>query len=141
MTPEALLVALHTAGISLVVAGEKLRTRGPKGALTPELADALRKHKALILAVVRTLHDRKHDADWETVRAWMIDGPPIFTPALLRAARAIGFPVGDREWPPAFAERFRLALRVRGIMRAFEEPRMSVVAGHIAEAPPAQKGA
>src|SRR4051812_5495280 len=113
MTPDALLSALRAAGVSLVIAGEKLTTRGPKGAMTPTLVAALREYKPLILAVVRTLHDRKHDADWGTAQAWMMDGPPIFTPALLQAARAISLPVGDHEWPPAYAARFRMALRVR----------------------------
>lgn len=48
MTPQELLAELEQRGVKLTVAGDKLRYDAPAGALTPELKEALRQHKAEI---------------------------------------------------------------------------------------------
>lgn len=50
MTLASLLARLDTAGIALVADGDRLRWTAPAGALTPDLRDALRDHKAALLA-------------------------------------------------------------------------------------------
>lgn len=53
MTLASLLTHLDTAGIALVADGERLRWTAPAGALTPDLRDALRDHKAALLACLK----------------------------------------------------------------------------------------
>jgi hypothetical protein len=50
MTPALVLIRLSLAGCSLELAGDSLRLRGPRRALTPELLAALRANKPVLLA-------------------------------------------------------------------------------------------
>ena len=50
MTPRALLAALTEAGYRVTVDGDSLRVRGP---LTDDLRQAIREHKAALLALLR----------------------------------------------------------------------------------------
>ncbi|MDQ6833942.1 MAG: hypothetical protein M3008_11135 [Chloroflexota bacterium] len=123
MSPDELLLALHDAGITLAPHGDRLHVDAPKGVVSIAMAAALKEHKALLLAIFRTLDDRARDADWEVVRAWLIDDTvKTLTPTMLAAAKRIHLPVGADEWPEAYARRFRAALRVRGLLRAFDHP-------------------
>ena len=49
----ALLDELRNRGVRITVEGENLRCRGPKSALTPELCEKLRRHKADLLQIAR----------------------------------------------------------------------------------------
>lgn len=49
MTPDVLLQGLAGIGVELWRDGDKLRCRGPRRAITPELVEGLRRHKAEIL--------------------------------------------------------------------------------------------
>lgn len=49
MTPELLIEDLAGVGVELWKDGDKLRCRGPRRALTPDLIEGLRQHKAEIL--------------------------------------------------------------------------------------------
>lgn len=118
MRPDELLLALHDLGITLAPHGDRLHVDAPKGVVTIAMAGALKEHKALLLVVFGSLDDRARDADWDLVRAWLIDDvAKTFTRPMLAAAKHI-FPVGADEWPEAYARRFRAALRVRGLLRA-----------------------
>ena len=63
--PE-LLREIESRGVELVPAGDKLRFR-PKAALTPELVEELRDHKAAILRVLGTREGLAADPDPERV--------------------------------------------------------------------------
>jgi hypothetical protein len=52
MTPSGLLVRLRARGVDLWREGETIRYRGPEGAVTPELRDALAQHKADLIDLV-----------------------------------------------------------------------------------------
>ena len=52
MNATELLAELHSRGVVLEAAGERLRYDAPKGALTPELRAALAEHKAELLELV-----------------------------------------------------------------------------------------
>ncbi len=120
MRPDELLLALHDAGITLAPHGDRLHVDAPKGVVTIAMAAALKTHKALLLAIFRTLPDRDRDADWDLVRAWLTDpDAKVFTTPMLAAAKRIYLPVHEDEWPEAFSRRFRAALRVRGLLGAF----------------------
>ncbi len=118
MRPDELILALRDLGITLAPHGDRLHVDAPKGVVTIAMAAALKEHKALLLVVFGSLDDRARDADWDLVRAWLIDDvAKTFTRPMLAAAKHI-FPVGADEWPEAYARRFRAALRVRGLLRA-----------------------
>lgn len=51
MTFDALMNALHSAGVRVWREGESLRVDAPAGALTGDLRDAMRRHKAGLLAL------------------------------------------------------------------------------------------
>lgn len=53
MTFAALLERLVAAGIILQAAGDRIRYSAPKGAMTPELADAVKEHRAELLMLLR----------------------------------------------------------------------------------------
>ena len=53
MNPVELLGRLGALGIRLTADGDRLRYSAPKGALTPELREALARHKPEILAMLR----------------------------------------------------------------------------------------
>jgi hypothetical protein len=50
MTPGELVTALHTVGCRLIPEGEHLRVQDPQHALTGDLRQAIRQHKAALLA-------------------------------------------------------------------------------------------
>jgi hypothetical protein len=50
MTPAELVADLNSKGISLVANGDKLKCKGKESALTPELLETLRVHKAELMA-------------------------------------------------------------------------------------------
>ncbi|MEW6457620.1 MAG: hypothetical protein AB1441_00900 [Bacillota bacterium] len=58
MNVNELIWELQRRGITLEPAGDKLRWRGPKGAMTPELLDQLRDHKAEVLGLLQQGPDR-----------------------------------------------------------------------------------
>ena len=53
MTAQTVLDKLYRRGVRFRVDGDKLRTRGPVGAVTPSDLAALREHKAEAMAIVR----------------------------------------------------------------------------------------
>lgn len=122
MHADALLLALRDVSIVIEADGNALRWHGPKDVMTTPLAAALKEHKALLLVVFGSLDDRARDADWDLVRAWLIhDTAKTFTRPMLAAAKRV-FPVGADEWPESYGRRYRTALRVRGLLRAFNHP-------------------
>lgn len=52
MVARAVLDTLEACGVALSVEGGQLRTRAPKGAITPDLAALIREHKAELLALL-----------------------------------------------------------------------------------------
>ena len=52
MTPGELVTALHTAGCRLIPEGEHLRVQDPQHVLTDDLRQAIREHKAALLALL-----------------------------------------------------------------------------------------
>ena len=52
MTLLGLLVELKRLNVKLSLAGDKLRLEAPAGVLTPELKEALRQHKAALIALL-----------------------------------------------------------------------------------------
>ena len=133
MTPDALLIALAERTIGLVPEGSALRFEGPKGAMTEPLMAALSQHKMLYIAVFKTVGKRQYDAAWETIADWIAAGPPgPVPPAVIAAGKKVGFAYGEREWPPAYEERLRMALRVRGLLAAFALPTVTTA---VQEAP------
>jgi hypothetical protein len=50
MTPVELITALHTVGCRLIPEGEHLRVQDPRHALTDDVRQAIREHKAALLA-------------------------------------------------------------------------------------------
>jgi hypothetical protein len=52
VSPADIVADLDSKGISLVVDGDKLRCKGKQSALTPDLLEELRQHKAGILALL-----------------------------------------------------------------------------------------
>jgi len=120
MTPDALLVALAECGITIVPEGQALRFAGPEGAMTEPLAAALSQHKLLILAVFASVRNPSGAAAWRTVIDWLEDGKPgPVPPPVIAAGEKLGLPYGTNEYPPAYGERLRMALRVRALLAAF----------------------
>lgn len=93
----ALIDELRGRGVELAVAGERLRWRAPKGAMTASLVDALRQHKAELL---QHLAAPKVASGWdpETRRLieWFLSTPPPSEPFELERAVFISHP--DRYW-------------------------------------------
>lgn len=54
MTAAALVEWLHTAGCELALAGDGVKVRGPRQALTPEMLCELRARKGELLEALRT---------------------------------------------------------------------------------------
>jgi len=52
MTPIDLLAELERLNVKVSLAGDKLRLEAPAGVLTPELKEALRQHKAALIALL-----------------------------------------------------------------------------------------
>jgi len=52
MTPAELLAKLERLNVKVSLAGDKLRLEAPAGVLTPELKEALRQHKAALIALL-----------------------------------------------------------------------------------------
>jgi hypothetical protein len=52
MTPVELVTALHTVGCRLIPEGEYLRVQDPQHALTENLRQAIREHKAALLGLL-----------------------------------------------------------------------------------------
>ncbi len=61
MSADELLIELKARGVSLEVDGDRLRVDAPKGAVTPELREALAAHKAEVLALLTITED---EIDW-----------------------------------------------------------------------------
>jgi hypothetical protein len=57
-TIQAILATCHDRGIGLSAAGEKLSVDAPEGAITPDLLDGLRHHKACLLRMLRSVESR-----------------------------------------------------------------------------------
>ncbi len=55
MTGVELLAGLRAQGISLTVNGDKLKCKGKESALTPELLETLREHKADLMALLAAM--------------------------------------------------------------------------------------
>jgi hypothetical protein len=52
MTPLDLLAELERRNVKVSLAGDKLRLEAPAGVLTPEIKEALRQHKAALIALL-----------------------------------------------------------------------------------------
>ncbi len=127
MTPDLLLIALADAGVRLVPEGDALRFEAPSGAMTTTLAAAISQEKMLLLAAFRTAGKARYDEYWDIIRDWIADdskrGP---VPAeVIAAGKRVGFPYGPQEFPPAYAERLRMALRCRALLSVFNDPQPS----------------
>jgi len=64
-TIEAILANCRDRGIMLSAAGEKPCVDAPKGALTPDLLDALRHHKPDLLDILRRDEGAPESTPWE----------------------------------------------------------------------------
>jgi hypothetical protein len=100
-TPQSLLDFLDGCEVSVRADGDTLRFRGPADVITPELKDAMRPHKAGMLALLRIDPDgHYHSPDggvWEEIpRGWRLICPPPKCPPSLKnsapAEQALGKP-------------------------------------------------
>jgi hypothetical protein len=57
MNAAELIIELETRGVQIEVTGDRLRVDAPKGAITPELREALVACKAEVLAILNTADD------------------------------------------------------------------------------------
>ena len=58
MTLKNLLQALISKGVMLRVEGDALHYDAPRGALTPEVRDAMRQHKLMLVMLVEAYEER-----------------------------------------------------------------------------------
>jgi len=75
MTAAALLAKLRQRGVELWADGGRLCYRAPRGALTPELVEVVRAHKAELVAALRSdlpefwpMEARQDEWGWVSVR-------------------------------------------------------------------------
>ena len=96
MSAVELLTELHSRGIQLEAAGDRLRFDAPKGALTPELRQSMAEHKAELLELVdRRL--RTSATDLVAVAELLVAGSALGWPELSIAPHlAIG--AGEDAW-------------------------------------------
>ena len=74
MTPLDLLQQLHALGVMLTPYPDgTLRYKAPKGVLTPELLDAIRQHKAALLALLTP--ERRIPLPRYPAPCWRCKGP------------------------------------------------------------------
>lgn len=69
MTAATLLQTLHDRGVSLSVSGDRLRYNAPQGAMTEELAQALRTHKREVMDLLTRPAPLFDDAQHTTLHA------------------------------------------------------------------------
>lgn len=96
---SVLLESLRARGIEVSAAGDKLKTVAPKGALTPELVEGLRAHKAELLALLRELPAANHTPSVPMPRAEMRDRyalSPVQARNVFQAHRRTGLPTAFR---------------------------------------------
>ena len=86
MTPHAILAELRNRGVHLTVEGDALRYRGPRGALTPDLRQAVAHHKP---ELVRLLSTSALDADAGEVAAVKLRNTAIGDVWLVADAEAL----------------------------------------------------
>ena len=70
MDPIQLLKHLNQRGIKLTLRGDRLQLDAPKGALTPDLKQALRASKDYLLA---HLKNQPKPLSFEQARLWLLD--------------------------------------------------------------------
>jgi len=90
MTATALLHDLQALGVTLQADGDRLRFH-PRDAVTPEMLEQLREHKAELLEMLRQ-SDAQHQALGDPRAVWLaaveeLDGAPLFPGGLLEAMR------------------------------------------------------
>ncbi|QBS37116.1 hypothetical protein E1B22_03775 [Thermaerobacter sp. FW80] len=72
MTAAALLTELRRRGVEVWADGDRLCYRAPRGALTPELREAVRAHKGELLAVLRSDRPRFWPLEaWQEEWGWV----------------------------------------------------------------------
>lgn len=89
MNAETLLAEAHRLGITLFPAGDKLRVDAPKGALSPDLRQALADHKPEILALLKPVSDGERPP---------LDRPPENEVELRRLIDWLADPVAFARW-------------------------------------------
>lgn len=67
------LAALRQRGVELIPDGTDIRCRGPKGAMTPELRQALSAHKAELLALLSHQAQPGFDPDTAEIAAVLVN--------------------------------------------------------------------
>jgi hypothetical protein len=99
MTTAEFLAHLRSLGILLSLQGDRLRCSAPKGALTPEIREALALRKTEILDLLRVTSDPRrgagsHPLSFAQQRMWFIEqltpGTPLTTPRRLAAHGRLG---------------------------------------------------
>jgi hypothetical protein len=96
MTSEltSLLVECKTCGVRLALAGYGgLAIDAPQDALTPDLLDRLKTHKAELLAMLRPAPDAARIDPSDAAAVWQaaldqLEGDPMFPPAMMESLRS-----------------------------------------------------
>lgn len=88
MTVMEILNELHSRGVTVEAAGDRLRVDAPKGAVTPELREALAERKTEVLALITVT---EKDVAWRV--AAMLEQIPDIGPFPFLVARN-GFACG-----------------------------------------------
>jgi hypothetical protein len=124
---DELIGALHKRGSGIAPEGTGIRFAGPDGAMSEPFAAALPQHKALILAVWKTLRRSQAEPAWTTVCDWVSDGKPgPVPPAVTAPGKTIHLPHGLKDWSPQYEEQLRMALRVRALLRILDDGPMAI---------------
>lgn len=92
MSAADLLLDLDRLGIQVEADGERLQYF-PRSALTPDLLDRLKAHKADLLAVLRPAPDLSPVNQADAAAVWQaaldrLEGDPLFPPGLMEGLRA-----------------------------------------------------
>ena len=81
MTAVALLADLRKRGASIAAVGDRLRIEARAGTVTPELREALARHKAALLAMLSSDPDEsapcEHVAHDPELAEWYLENPHL----------------------------------------------------------------
>lgn len=82
MTPQALIAELEARGVRLTAEGARLHSDAPKGALTPELREAIKAHRVELIAALKRESSNDPHPDWNDLPE--PGGPPFDAECLAR---------------------------------------------------------
>lgn len=93
MTAAALLADLRKRGAALAIVGDRLRVEAQVGTITPEIREALAKHKAALLAMLSSEPDDselcEHVAHDPELADWYAENPHLTCARCFLAGRPL----------------------------------------------------